>query len=462
MGIADRLRHRLRPLIHGERGMALPTALFAMIASFALASAAVLSSIDAQQGTKRDHQAKEAIAAADAGLNVALLRLNRFQSNLETAPCVGPNGESQLATAGWCPATPAESVNEATFSYQVSEYKKGNAGSEQGEEGEQSASTELSVVAVGTAGAVSRRVEVGLVSTNGEKVFARDGLIGQDGIEMEGTAVEIKTNVGTNGSITSNGHGTICGDVRHGKGKSIPPGQPECGGEVSEGEKSLPPIEVPENIATENSNCRLVPDCSDPEQVDTYSKHRKATEPWDSEGRAGNLGSINVGSNAALTLSGSDYFVCGLFINSGQLIMEAGKRVRIFVDTPEDCGLDPSEPQVEMKGNATIEATGYTAAEGYAVPEIYVLGPSPVKLTGNAGAGENELVLYAPYSEVELGGSATWKGYLAGKSMRLHGNPTIEKSLGQAPDNLTLSTLWERTHYVECTGASASPPNASC
>ena len=23
-------------------------------------------------------------------------------------------------------------------------------------------------------------------------------------------------------------------------------------------------------------------------------------------------------------------------------------------------------------------------------------------------------------------------------------------------------SLWERTHYVECTGASASPPDANC
>ena len=55
-------------------GMALPTALFAMIASMALASAAVISSVDVQQGTDRDHDSKKAIAAADAGANIALLR----------------------------------------------------------------------------------------------------------------------------------------------------------------------------------------------------------------------------------------------------------------------------------------------------------------------------------------------------------------------------------------------------
>ena len=81
--------------------MALPTALFAMIASMALASAAVVASVDVQQGTTRDHGSKEAIAAADAGANVALLRLNRFQSKLSAAtPCVGP-ARRNPALLGW-------------------------------------------------------------------------------------------------------------------------------------------------------------------------------------------------------------------------------------------------------------------------------------------------------------------------------------------------------------------------
>ena len=60
--------------------MALPTALFAMIASFGLASAAVMSSIDSQRGTTRDQYSKNAIAAADAGASVGMMRLNRYAS----------------------------------------------------------------------------------------------------------------------------------------------------------------------------------------------------------------------------------------------------------------------------------------------------------------------------------------------------------------------------------------------
>jgi hypothetical protein len=451
MAAIGQLRYRLRLFLRSEQGMALPTALFAMIASFALASAAVLSSIDVQQGSKRDHNSKEAIAAADAGASVALLRMNRFQNDLtETNPCVGPNGEPQTPTGGWCPPSPTETVNGATFYYQVSEYHK---------------HSEVSVVAVGTSGTVSRRVDVGMISHEGEKVFANEGLIGQENIALEGTAVEIKTNIGTNGSITSNGHATICGDLRHGNGHTYPEGEPKCGGTVSEGEKDLPPIEVPENLATQNTNCRLVPNCTGPaptSEVDTYTKKRTSTNPWTPGTVTASIGKISVGQNASLTLGGADYLVCGIFVDSGQLIMKSTSQVRIFVDTPEHCGLAPGATQVEMKGNANIESTGFTAEQGYAVPQIYVLGDSGVKLTGNATANKNELMLYAPYSEVELGGNATWIGLLAGKSMRLHGSPVIEKYMGPAPEKLTLTSLWERTHYVECTGGSTSTPDAYC
>lgn len=287
--------------------MAVPTALFAMIASFGMATAAVVASVDAQRGTNRDSDSKNAIAAADAGASVALLRLNRFQGSLsESTPCIGPGGESQTPDEdGWCPATPAESVGRATFSYRVSAFD---------------ADSPLDVVATGAADGVSRRIEVGLTSHNGENVFFDEQLIGQSSITLEGTP-DIRTNIGTNGDIESDGSGTICGDVRHGVGGSAP--EPDCGGEVIEGNRTLPPVIPPEDIATNNSNCRLELTCEDPSEVDTYTKKRTSTNPWDAETRT-----INVSQNATLTLGGADYFVCKLVVQNGELIMAEGTSVR--------------------------------------------------------------------------------------------------------------------------------------
>src|SRR5262249_39672331 len=136
MALFGSIRERLVILIRNEQGMALPTALFAMIASIGLAAAAILASVNVQQGSTRDSDSTQAIAAADAGASVALLRLNRFKSSITTAtPCIGPGGEAQTPSGGWCPASAPETVGSATWSYMVSAYQEGS---------------ELSIVSVGS------------------------------------------------------------------------------------------------------------------------------------------------------------------------------------------------------------------------------------------------------------------------------------------------------------------------
>lgn len=430
--------------------MALPTALFAMIATMALASVAVLSSVDVQQGSARDHDSKEAIAAADAGANVALLRLNRFQSKLSTStPCVGPAGETLLASQGWCPTTTAENVGDATYTYRVSAY---------------TGSGTYSVVAVGTSGNVSRRVDVGLYSYNGKNVFAEEKMIGQESIELKG-GVTVKTDVGTNGSISLNSENgkapVLCGNLRHGIGKTAP--TPKCNGTVSEGEKNLPEITTPSNLSTSNSNCRLSATCTNKTQVDPFvtikgkkeeAEKRTEKEPWESKSKT-----IMISNNSRLTMGGTDYFICKLVIK-GELIMAAGSEIRIFVDKPENCGMKAGETQVEVVAGGSIVSTGYNAQNGYKVPGIYVLGESKVKLSGNSTT--DEVMIYAPKSEIEVEGDATWKGMMAAKKMNLHGNATFESDPNIKVPNIAFASLLARTRYVECVGATGSPPNANC
>jgi Tfp pilus assembly protein PilX len=470
MAIVAALRRRLRVLARSERGMALPTALFAMIASFALASVAVLSSVDSQRGTARDSASKSAIAAADAGASVALLRLNRFQNKLNgLTPCIGPAGEVQTATAGWCPATTPETVGGATFSYRVSAFQ----------------SSQVSVVAVGAYGGVSRRINVKLGRKNGEPVFKAEQLIGESWIELIGGPT-LKTNIGTNGGvILASEHGEsaiICGNIRHGPGQPspTPTGPPVCPekGTVTEGSKTLPPVVPPENIATSNSDKRLIKCVSSGNpsecEADPYKdekgqpKTRTTTDPWDAAQRF-----INIPNNATLTLGGGDYWVCGLFVN-GNLVMAPKSQVRIFFDTPEHCiasgsKFKSSNTQVEVSASGSITSSSFGNCESNPeecrVPGLYVMGspttPTTVILTGNSGS-TNELMLYAPYSNVELGGNATWIGMFAGKTIKMNGNPTIKTDLRIPQPETYFPGLLERTRYVECTGATGSPPDVNC
>jgi hypothetical protein len=204
MAVEHRIRLALRALRREEHGIAAVTAVMALVACFALASVAVLSTVDVQQGTRRDHDAKEAIAAADAGANVALLRLNQYLPYLSIAnPCIGPSGEAQTPSGGWCPSTATESVGSAAYSYRISAF---------------SATESIEVVSVGSSGPVSRRVEVSLATSSPKNVFANEKVLGQGNITLEGNP-RIETDIGTNGDIEASGSYTLCGNDRHGIGK---------------------------------------------------------------------------------------------------------------------------------------------------------------------------------------------------------------------------------------------------
>ncbi len=436
----DRFILLVRDLRRSERGIAVPTALMALVATFALSSVAVMSTLDVQQGTTRDHDSKEAIAAADAGANIALLRLNRYLPSLTVAhPCIGADGEYQTAVSGWCPATATESVGRATYSYAISAY----AGT----------GTPLNVVSVGSSGTVQRRVNVAMTTTNGQGIFADEKFIGQDEITVKGN-FKIEADIGTNGSIIQNGGaGTVCGDERHGVGKEAP--TPSCSGVKTEENRELPAIVPPSNLTTENANCMLSQKCTSGPyagQVDTYTK----SNPWSLSTRT-----INVGGNGTLTMNGGDYFICKLEIGPGTVYMSAGAHARIFIDTPEHCGLASGATQVNINGNGNLVSSAWSPQQGsYEIPQIYVLGNGAVKIGANSGT--NHLMLYAPQSQVTLEGNAEWIGMFAGKSITLNGNPYFRSDPHIKEPNITYAGRFQRTRYVECTGATASPPNADC
>ena len=436
----DRFVLLIRDLRRNERGIAVPTALMALVATFAISSVAVMSTVDVQQGTKRDHDAKEAIAAADAGANIALLRLNRYISGLSVAhPCIGPNGEYQTATGGWCPATATEAVGGATYSYVLSAY----AGT----------GTPLNVISVGSSGTVQRRVNVALTTSAGKGVFADEKFVGQDEITVKGN-FKIEADIGTNGNIVqSGGSGTICGDERHGIGKGAP--TPSCSGVKVEENRELPLVTPPANIATENANCLLAQKCTSGPfagKIDTWTK----SNPWTASTRQ-----INVGQQGTLTMNGGDYFICKLDIGPGTVYMSAQAHVRIFIDTPEHCGMAAGAVQLNISGNGNLVSSGYNPKQGlYNIPEIYLLGNGSVSIGANSGT--NHMMLYAPLSALDMGGNAEWIGMFAAKSINLHGNPYFRSDPNIKEPNITYSGRFQRSRYVECTGPTASPPNASC
>lgn len=460
--------------------MALPVALFAMISSMALAGAAVVATTDVQIGAHRDDSSKDAIAAADAGANVARVRQTRYGFVLNNwNPCLVLGGDGQLTKGPaeivdgqrWCPPV-AGTVGGSSFVYQVSPV------------GEDCGQYELCVVSTGTADEVSRRIEVtfdrsGLVTNESEKIgretreqieqterelkeaqekedeqlakeleekikkekeeeakrAAVEGFIGRDGITLSGNA-DIRVGLGTNGNLSTSGNASICGDIRHGVGKKWTKSgnASQCSGyQVKEGNVDLPPVSsfIPSAIATFNSNNRLractstnvPPDC----QKDAYTGNWKSKPPFNATSRA-----ITLSSNDTLTVGGGDYWICSISMSgNSQLIMATGSRVRFFFDTPEKCG---TGNQLSLSGNNRISATGYQPGLGqFDVPGFYFLGSptvaSQINLSGNFGT-VNEMIVYGPDTYINISGNATFKGILVGKQIAMSGNGKVEQDAG--------------------------------
>jgi hypothetical protein len=160
-------------------------------------------------------------------------------------------------------------------------------------------------------------------------------------------------------------------------------------------------------------------------------------------------------------MGGSVYWVCELNVQ-GKLYIPAEATPQIFVDTPENCGLAPGARQVYVGAGGVIESNAYNPDQGqYEVPEIYVLGDGFVHIVGTPKSG-NEVMIYAPNSEIEIGGNSEWNGMIAGKTLRITGNAEVRSDPNIQPPEITLAGNFERTRYVECVGSTASPPNASC
>jgi hypothetical protein len=440
--------------------MVLPTALFATIAAFGLAAVAVVSTVNVQRGTSRDHSSKEAIAAADAGASVAMMRLNRYANALGTAtPCLGMSGStlvlSGAAADGWCPEATG-TVGDSSYAYRISP-QTGSA---------------MAIVATGSSGGVSRRIAISLTASTVGSVLEGAGVIGLEDITLENSA-DIRVGVGTNGNVTLENNSTICGNIRHGVGKGVTftNNSDQCSGYgITEGNQSLPPVSsfMPTDIATNNSNFRLVK-CTSTEvptgcETDSYvangNKGFTSTVPWDPTTRT-----ISTGNNSTLTLGGGDYFICRLELtNNSHLIMKSGASVRIFFDTPENCNLKSVAEQLVLSNNTDIQATG-NGTEGSALPGLYMMGSTTIatraKFENNTGT-TNEFILYAPNTSIVIENNATYKGVLAGKTIKLSNNATVEQDAGFKPPQIGGATLYTRQSYVECVGATGSPPNANC
>lgn len=446
---------RIRAVTAAEDGFALVAVMGVMIASLALASAASLAAVNSLRGAGEDADRKDALAAADAGSQIALARQNTIaQSGASSCLFEGAGGQlysSAPEPDGWC-APVTGSVDEGTYSYRT----------------RPTSDESVEIVSTGSDGRLARRIELTAENEAAAGVFSEFGVIGDESIFLDSNAT-IEASAASNGTIETKSNSGICGPVTHGPaGEFIIDGDTQEGETHSGGKKCsgtfplAPPIpvalapvmqgNVPPSAGGINDNALL---------PGTISGKKKEVS-WIPSTRE-----LTLDSNVAITLPGGRYSLCRLQLDSNSTIfIAAGASVTMYFDDPANCPNLDGEPQLQLDSNSKIRptsgATGDLAMLFVGNPEI----PTAIELNSNFQANSeciNDFVIYAPETDISFDSNVTYCGAVAGKTVELNSNTTIRTSA--EAQNYVLpgaGSHYDATRFLECPSVAADGTDAGC
>ena len=433
-----RLRSGMVLLWRSEAGIALPMALTVTTLGLGLGSVAAVSAINAQSGGLRDYDTKTALAAADAGAERALYRYNKTETTT-SSPCLTATvGETTpVAADGWCSAV-SSTVGSASYSYRVRPViVAGEIDS-------------IDIVSTGTLNNVTRRIHVQANTPTGN-VFGDFGVQTNEDIVLDSNA-GIDTNTATNGGVGLASNAQICGNIQHGigHGVSFAGNSSQCTGYTyGPGTIDLPLVNQGD-VVSNNSNGRFF-------TQDLRSSTTRVT--YDAATRT-----LELDPNSALTLGGENYTLCRLVMGSNtNLYIAAGSNVRIYFDSPENCGLGDNALQMDMSSNSNVLTTGSNPASA----AFLFVGSEDLAtraiLSSNTTVGCNfEVVLYGPLTDVTLNSNTNICGGVAGHSLHMNSNSHISPL--ENPDDFTLPlpTHFNTSQYLECTASATGAPDSGC
>ncbi len=445
-----------------ERGITLMIALFVMIIVMGFGLAAVGQAISANGVARRDTSSKTALQAADAGMQVALFRLNSLAQYLanpaDTAlyPCVNAQLQAgqvasltvSVAVTGvapnqWCVPGPWEPMGNGE-SYQIQMTPAINLYNT-------GVNLDRRIIVTGRvitpdARTVYRRIEQTVSSTTGSGgLFAVAGVVSDQDLNISGSVVvgspALHDNVLSNQNVTISGAPSVCGNITYGP-TATESGRSSCAGTTVTQETrlaTLPTVSPPSN--PQNS---LICPGGCPQGVS-----------YDATARV-----LSVGANSSLTLTPGNYIFCQVNLSGGgSLVISAvpATPTVIYIDTPSNCG---GSSGISVLGHASI-VTPPGLTDGGQV-QIQAAGTSTIDIGGTALVATLSIV--APSSSVTVHGNVQLTGAILGRTVTLSGNPTImpaAKLTGVGGGGA--SALFTRKAFGECPAGAGSPnPDSGC
>ncbi len=461
------VNRRLPRPVADEAGMALPIVIILLAVAIVLMGVAVAQSGIATSGANQDRRVKRAIQAADAGLDAAVYRMNKFDVTRAAAPCVSPVGAvlalvpyTILGGEQWCPPVSENLGGGASYTYWVQTlcvpatlvtcpnppdgiFKR-------------------TVVSQGTVDGVTRRVAMKVQADTGSPLFQNAGLVSLLDLPMANSSA-VYGNVKSNGNISLSNSATICSDPSGAAPGNATPGPGRtvttvnsstvCGSRnPSSDPVTLSPVDQGTS-ALVNDNWRicnptglgaptggLLGDSCTP-KTNWYS--------WNLAART-----LSITNSGWVTLGGNLYSFCRLTMSNNSTLKITPKTagaVRIFIDKPESCG-GTGGAVVDLANGVQVETPPGAAPTQL---QIYVAGSSTIATQinlGNNPSVQTPVVVYAPNSTVNLANNVKIKGAIAAKQVTFANNTALTWT--SDVDDLkanTLFPLFQRSDdYREC------------
>jgi hypothetical protein len=507
-----------RASLRDEDGISLVVAVCSMALMLMLSSIGLKQAVNALHHSGHQDNVKRALQAADAAIDTAVFRAERADlgnaininplhpETVTNQNCVISRGDvlggvdlaplNALAPSDpngrkWCPTTDPEPVGDgrATSQYRMSQLLRVGTGT-CGSDG--ALSLDREVVAVGRSGNVVRRVHARMRAS----LALLSGAAVQSGsstqaLTMRDTA-RVLGDVQANAAISGTVGNVISGSATAGANASVT-GVVPVGASGSACQPMVLPQVAQGDAPATNDNTLRTDGCVDLTALISVScKPLLVTTggvTYDPATRA-----LRVWGNGRAVLNGSTYSFCSIRLeNSGILQIKSTTPVtRIFLDDPNNCrtsgALIPNAGQITMDGQARIlnchlqtqpESLQLYAVGNATIPTTQTLqGGALLSGTGRAAlCGANvplvgePMVVYAPRSTIELGGSTAIAGQVVGNVVHMSGVSAVQPvnaliNLGRLGGNPILP-LYQAEDYVECTGRSftqlpANDPAQGC
>ena len=431
----------LRARLRDESGVAMIVAMSTLLITSLLTAAAATLALDTNQVTRTTSAQKQALEAAEAGLQVALYRYNMLQP--AAANCVG-DAVGAPAADGACESSLVTLGNGATYRYYTTPQLSGSGTCVGGVVSSSEAVNNICVTAVGASGGAVARTELRAASFAGTPLFPYHGLIGLQSIADSGN-LAINAAVASNGPISDSGNLTVgsgyqivlgptASYTRNGSLSGVEPAPTRLSSPIV-----LSPI-APGNSSTTNNN--------------TAYTVTSGSANYDPTTRA-----FSTTGATAITLNGGIYNFCS-FESHGNLTVNiaTGAKVSIYIDSPSDPGSGCPAGSGDM--NLSGASFWSNPSGDPTALQLYVLGQNNLNISGNYTFNGT---IYAPSSSVDLSGSVTFDGAIAADNINISGGAAFNWENQVSSLQATLQGVYYRTAWGRCTTAvSTSAPMTGC